>query len=205
MKATPDPAYVAATDQALREDHALLQAYEEKERAAQPPPQPPIPPEQQAAILRDGSAAAYLYGVTAAVLGRGVSVPGCQLYLGDIMHETGSAADPVEQMLLEQLSLAHHAIGHLHVRAGTSQTAEAAEAYAGAAARLLAEFRRTALALKAYRETPPRPEPARAPPRRRKPRAGPANGNVAARKNGVVCELGNSRITGYFGDEPALP
>jgi hypothetical protein len=205
MSAMPDPSYLALTEKALQEDQAHLRAYEEKERAAQPPPQPPLPAEQQAAILRDGAAAAYLYGATAAVLGRGVSLPGCQLYLGDLMREAGSPADPVEQMLLEQLALAHHAIGQLHVRAGASQTAEAAEAYAGAAARLLAEFRRTSLALKAYRNSPPRPEPARAPPRRRKPRAG-ANGNVAAaRKNGVVCELGNSRITGYFSDEPALP
>jgi hypothetical protein len=121
------------------------------------------------------------------VLGRGVSVAGSQLYLGDLMRESGSPADPVEQMLLEQLVLAYHTVGQLHLRAGASQTAEAVEAYATAAARVMAEFRRTALALKAYRESPPRREPAKeAPPRRRKPKVG-AKGNVAAAwHNGVL-------------------
>jgi hypothetical protein len=205
MSATPNPTYVALTEKALLEDQAHLRAYEEKERAAQPPPPPAMPPEQQAAILRDGASASYLYGATAPVLGRGVSVPGCQLYLGDIMRESGSPADPVERMLLEQLALAHHTVGQLHLRAGSSQGPKTAEAYATSAARLMAEFRRTSLALKAYRETPPRPEPAKAPPRRRKTQAG-ANGNVAAaRENALVCELGSNRITGYFDDEPALP
>src|SRR5262249_40233525 len=104
--------------------------------------------------------------------GRSVSVPGCQLYLGDLMRESGSPADPLERMLLEQLVLAHHTIGQLHVRAGTSQTAEAAGAYAGAAARLLAELRRTALA----------PAPSRAATAPGRAAAAAAGGHTAARR-----------------------
>ena len=59
-------------------------------------------------------------------------------------------------MLVEQIALAHHAIGCYYVRGATAETLELAKVYNAAAARLLGEFRRTVLALKKYREpTPP--------------------------------------------------
>lgn len=57
-------------------------------------------------------------------------------------------------MLVEQIALAHHNIGRLHVQAARAETIQQANAYNSAAARLLAEFRRSVLALKSYREPP---------------------------------------------------
>ena len=213
MKATPNPAYVAATEQALREDEALLRALEERERAAQRPPQPPLPPEQQAAILRDGAAAAYLYGATAAVLGRGVSVPGCQLYLRDFVREARDSLAPVEAILLEELATTHHLIGQLQVRAGAAGAPREAQAYLAAAARLMAEVRRTALALQAFRQGPPAGKGRKGAPRARRPRkvpAGAASGRGEARPdNCPLTEVGiTNRVRGYFdadAPESALP
>jgi hypothetical protein len=55
-------------------------------------------------------------------------------------------------MLVQQLAQAHFAIGRLHVRSSGSRGTVEAVAYIAAAARLMAEFRRTSLALQAYRE-----------------------------------------------------
>ena len=54
-------------------------------------------------------------------------------------------------MLIEQLAMAHHAVGRLHWKAATAGTLEAAAVYLGAACRLTGEFRKSALALKGYR------------------------------------------------------
>ena len=55
-------------------------------------------------------------------------------------------------MLIEQLALAHLNCGQLFYRASEAGSVECATAYLAATARLMAEFRRTALALPAYRE-----------------------------------------------------
>ena len=213
MAATQNPAYVALTGKALLEDEAHLRAYEEKERAAQPPPQPPLPPEQQAAILRDGAAGAYLYGATAAVLGRGVSVPGCQLYLRDFVREARDSLAPVETILLEELATTHHLVGQLQVRAGAAGAPQEAQAYLAAAARLMAEVRRTALALQAFRQGPPAQKGRKGAPRARRPRKVPAG----AARPGAEPRLDNcprtevqttNRVRGYFdadAPESALP
>src|SRR5262249_13198001 len=88
---------------------------------------------------------------------------GYRAYLDQIRRDAGSPTDPVEIMLLEQLVLAHLRAAQLQANAGQAEGLEAARLYNGAAARLLAEFRLTALALKAYRDrgsgqTGPSPE-----------------------------------------------
>jgi hypothetical protein len=54
-------------------------------------------------------------------------------------------------MLLEQLALAHFSMGLLSCKTANAGKVEAVGVYASAAARLMAEFRRSALALQAYR------------------------------------------------------
>jgi hypothetical protein len=54
-------------------------------------------------------------------------------------------------MLIQQLLLAHHRIGDLQVQAAKATTTEAAALYSAAAARLMAEFRKTSMALREYR------------------------------------------------------
>jgi hypothetical protein len=200
----PDPErpdYATLTAKALQQDHELL-------RALEPPPPPPPPvltPEQQAGALHTFAPGAYLYGVTGAVLGPSMKVPGCQVYLDELTREAGSTTDPIEQMMVQQLVWAYHAIGVLHVQAGSSKRAAEVTAYHAAVARLMAEFRRSSLALKAYRQGPSRPRTAKAVPLPQKAHTA-ANGTVASeRKNGLVHELASNRITEYFHDDAVLP
>jgi hypothetical protein len=96
-----------------------------------------------------------------------------KVYLDDLLQRSGASNDPIEQMLVHQLAQAHFAIGRLHVRSSGSRGTVEAVAYVAAAARLMAEFRRTSLALQAYREATARKQvhPAKAAtrPRRKKP------------------------------------
>jgi hypothetical protein len=62
-----------------------------------------------------------------------------------------NASDPIEVMLVEQLALAHFNMGLLHCKAANARQVEAVGVYSGAAARLMAEFRRSALGLQAFR------------------------------------------------------
>jgi hypothetical protein len=84
-------------------------------------------------------------------LGGQVGPAGCRAYLEHLVQDAGDPTDPIERMLLEQLGLAHFRIAQLHADAGRAQGVEAAKIYNSVAARLLGEFRRTALALRVYR------------------------------------------------------
>ena len=87
-----------------------------------------------------------------AALGEGISVEAWRIYLDDCLARMGvtATADPVARMLAVQLVLVDHAVARLLVRATGRAGAAEAGAYYAAAARLLAELRRTALVLKAY-------------------------------------------------------
>jgi hypothetical protein len=78
-----------------------------------------------------------------------------KIYLERFLEDAGKPADPVERMMLQQLALAHLRLGQLHADAGHSKSLEAAKVYNSVTARLWGEFRRTALALRAYRERVP--------------------------------------------------
>jgi hypothetical protein len=72
-------------------------------------------------------------------------------YHDNVLAAAGQPTDPIEVMLIQQLLLAHHRIGDLQVQAVKATTTEAAALYNAAAARLMAEFRKTSLALREYR------------------------------------------------------
>jgi hypothetical protein len=80
-------------------------------------------------------------------------------FLDRFIKDAGSPTDPVETMLLQQLAVAHFRIGQLHIGASHAQGTEAMKLYTAAASRLLGEFRRTALALRAYRGRVPEDKP----------------------------------------------
>jgi hypothetical protein len=88
-------------------------------------------------------------------LDRYFDAAGYRAFLDRIRQDAGSPTDPVEVMLLEQLVLAHLRAAQLQAHAGQAEGLEAARLYNAAAARLMAEVRQTALALKAYREPAP--------------------------------------------------
>jgi hypothetical protein len=68
-----------------------------------------------------------------------------------LLADSGNPTDPIEIMIIEQIALAHMNIGRLQFRSSTAESVEQAKAYGSMAAQLLGEFRRTALALQAFR------------------------------------------------------
>lgn len=72
-------------------------------------------------------------------------------YVEQLLAESKKTDDPVEVMMIQQLILAHHRVANLHVSAATAEKVDTREKYSAMAQRLLAEFRRLALALREYR------------------------------------------------------
>jgi hypothetical protein len=83
------------------------------------------------------------------------SAAGFKVHLERTLADLGNPSDPVERMMIEQLVLAHFRVAQLHVDAGYCKDAEGMKLFTAATARLLGEFRRTALALRAYGTTTP--------------------------------------------------
>lgn len=104
---------------------------------------------RQAEALREAAFPAYM--ASALGLSNQFGPEGYQLYLNQVIEGTGNPKDPIERMLVEQLAILHHRIGQLHVDAAHTKGVEASKIYNAATARLLGEFRRTALALRVYR------------------------------------------------------
>ncbi|TWU33437.1 hypothetical protein Q31b_57540 [Novipirellula aureliae] len=102
--------------------------------------------------VRDRSAASYLFAVTRRVLGEPFSAEVMRVYVDSTLADAKVSDDPLERMLLEQAVLANHQLGRLYAEAATATKVEEIELYNAAATRLLAEFRRLALAIKQYRE-----------------------------------------------------
>ena len=153
-KARPKPGptvngqYARATAKALKEDAALR-------AVVRPPPAeaaPALSAAEKARRLRDLGPAAYLYGAAAPVLGEAMDVEAWKRYLDSFVEELGvtKASGPVARMMAEQLLLAHHAVGRLHVRAATRTSPAEVAAYHSSVSRLMTEFRRTSAALRAY-------------------------------------------------------
>ncbi len=132
--------------------------------ATPPPPAAPVPPPggldaaRHAAAQRSASHAEALKegvfpAIMAAALGLGPAFDAAayKAYLAGVLRGLGDPEDPVERMLAEQLCLAHFRAAQLHAGAGNASGLEATKLLNAAAARMLGEFRRTALCLKAYR------------------------------------------------------
>jgi hypothetical protein len=71
--------------------------------------------------------------------------------LDRLAANTVDPGDAVEVMMIEQLTLCHFRAAQLQAQAAEAKGLEAIQIYNIAAARLLAEFRKTALALQTYR------------------------------------------------------
>src|SRR5262249_53409779 len=103
----------------------------------------------------------------------------------------------------QHVALARFALGRLHVRASTRILPQEVAAYSAAIGRLMAEFRRTTLALNAYRAVIPRRE-AEGTPAQPKPSSGKRGGG--RKKKGRTKVTSNNRIKEYLGArEPVLP
>ncbi|MCE9592363.1 MAG: hypothetical protein K8S99_17800 [Planctomycetes bacterium] len=80
-----------------------------------------------------------------------MTVLGPRLYL---LQLTRGIKDPVEKMLVQEFTVAHHRLMQLHTQASAAHGLEAVKVYNSAVARLQGELRRVALTIKAYRQPP---------------------------------------------------
>jgi hypothetical protein len=118
----------------------------------------PGPPERQAFLV--GKALVPSCMAAAFGLDTQVGAAGYRGYLDGVLKDAGEPTDPIEVMMLEQLAFAHLGAAYLLGQAGRAEGLEAVALYNAAAARLLSEFRKSALVLRASRDP--------APPRRRR-------------------------------------
>ncbi len=122
---------------------------------AKPATEPePLPKEilaAQAANLKDLFAPAHLYIAISSSIAPSVGTDLFKVYRAKLLEEAGNPTDPIEVMLIEQLALSHFHIGRLHLKSCMAEHGPLVVAYADAATRLTAEFRRSALALEDYR------------------------------------------------------
>jgi hypothetical protein len=103
----------------------------------------------QAQVLRDGLFPALM--ASALSLDQFFDTSSYKLYLSQVLEEAGNPSDPIERMLIQQVTLAHYRTAQLHVGASQAKGIEATKILNAAAARHLGEMRRTALALRVYR------------------------------------------------------
>jgi hypothetical protein len=106
--------------------------------------------QQNAGRLRDAAASLFCYATMVPAF-QGIDAAAYQIYRDRLVADCGGPTDPIEIMIIEQLSLAHFSLGLLSCKAANAGKPEAVGIYAGAAARLMGEFRRSALALQGYR------------------------------------------------------
>jgi len=100
--------------------------------------------------LRNNSAAIWHHAALATKI-RGVDPQSYILYHERLRADCGGPTDPIEVMLIEEIAQAHACLGLLFAKTSNGGHVEAVGIYAGATARLMAEVRRSALALQAYR------------------------------------------------------
>ena len=115
------------------------------------PHQPPVAQINWAGSIAHGVPGIYLWNSVQETLRTKIGTSHWEEYLHAILRNAGSPSDPIERMLIEQITLAYHNIARLHMAAAYAETLDHAEVYNAAAARLLGEFRRTVLALRDYR------------------------------------------------------
>ena len=108
-------------------------------------------PANQAVIIREGFAPAILASIAGKNLSGLVDATGFQAYCNEYLAASGNPTDPAEIMLLQQMLWSHHRIGQLLADAAAAKSPQLAEIYSTAAARLMAEHRRSTLALRQYR------------------------------------------------------
>jgi hypothetical protein len=103
-----------------------------------------------ASQLRDTAAAAFLFSSMAGTFTQ-ADTAAFRKFRDQLLADAGGPTDPIEIMMIEQIILAHMNIGRLQFRSSTAESVELARGYGNMAAQLLAEFRRTCLALQAFR------------------------------------------------------
>lgn len=100
--------------------------------------------------LRESTGASFMFASLVGLFGQSDRTP-FKKYRDRLLADSGDPSDPIEVMMIEQIALAHMNIGRLMLRSSIAEHIDVAKAYGSMATQLLGEFRRTALALQAYR------------------------------------------------------
>lgn len=129
----------------------------EDESSADAPPEQLEPTSEQicdahADGLREATGPSHYFAAAYSSLSTSIGLPACFKFREDLLRDCGGPSDPIEIMLVEQLALANFHVGRLFTKSAMSPTAPLSIAFAEAATRLQAEFRRCSLALEDYRE-----------------------------------------------------
>ena len=146
-------------------DHSLKLANADSPSAAADPNEPSvavIPNPNQVKAQRVAGEAEFLAKrlfsaqLTAAMNLDYIAHPESFLEMHDqLMEDAGNPSDPIERMQIEQLIMAHFRIGALHVQANQTESIEGKRILNGATARLMGEFRKLSIALRASRAASP--------------------------------------------------
>ena len=140
----PTRTYWKLTKAAAAEAKALATLWN-PEPPAPPPPPAPLDPAVGAAAIRANGGAAHLLVALGDLYGPTFGLDSFRAYLDPL---TAGYADPLDRLLAEQAVVASHAASRLASRAASAVGASQAAAFAAGAARLAAECRRHAVALR---------------------------------------------------------
>ena len=102
---------------------------------------------ERAENFRRGAAGLYAASISAPVIPGTDDVEMMVHYLHRLTADCNAHTNPMHRMLVEPIAVAHHRIASLHSNSANAKTPEAMVAYNAAAARLMAELRRSMLAL----------------------------------------------------------
>jgi hypothetical protein len=105
----------------------------------------------EAGVIEDTFGAGVLASISRSSLASHAGPGGFKVHRDRVLAASGAPKDPIEVMLVEQLLWAHHHLADLHVAATATKAADQVSALTSAAARLMAEFRKSSLALRDYR------------------------------------------------------
>ena len=129
-----------------------------QEPPPRPEPQKPTAPEKPALTVKQqvlAIAEDYPTACMSLLVRRTVPAPlefaGFRRYREELLRQNGDPTDPVEVQMIEQLALMHFEILLLHAERAMSNDVENSLELLNGVCRMTAEYRRSALALKAYR------------------------------------------------------
>lgn len=108
-------------------------------------------PEYGQKVLEELHSATVLSTLAGEVIANELHPGGFKLYRDALIKAVGQPVDPLENLIIDQLLWAHFSIGRLQTTAAGAATAEVNGAFTLAITRLMAEFRKTLLALREYR------------------------------------------------------
>jgi hypothetical protein len=109
---------------------------------------------EMAQLLGSAAGAMYTANMVGAVI-PGMDNPEVMThYLRGLTHDCNADPDPLQRMMVELSAMTFHQVGSMYCNSAHAKTPEAAVAYSAAACRLMSEFRKSVLAMKALQTVP---------------------------------------------------